>query len=107
MYDAIMIKFGNYRFLLPERGFSFFPEAFEEHRPQIERMASAYERLIVSLDNPFSAEAEAASAAAKAVKVELAGFIAQTGVIGEPFDSKDAELYAATNGIRIQMEVTM
>ncbi|MEL7630888.1 hypothetical protein AAGW04_18090 [Pectobacterium aroidearum] len=105
MYDAIMVRFKEHRFLVPERGFSYFPTEFETHRAQIERIAIAYDKLIVSLANPFSADADTAAIEIKQARAELADFILLTGVIGAPFDSKDAGLYAAANKISIQMEI--
>lgn len=105
MYDAIMVRFKEHRFLVPERGFSYFPTEFETHRAQIERIAIAYDRLIAALANPFSAEADAAAVDIQKARSELSAFILLTGVIGAPFDSKDAGLYAAANKISIQLEI--
>ncbi|MBN3126293.1 hypothetical protein H4F63_01405 [Pectobacterium brasiliense] len=101
MYDAAIINFSGHQFLLPERGFFIFPAEFENQRGKIEKLSKAYDRLMESLANPFSTEAGAASEAIKLVRDDLADFIILTGVIGAPFDSKDARLYAADKRIRI------
>ncbi|AYH09401.1 hypothetical protein C5E24_06710 [Pectobacterium parmentieri] len=105
MFNAILVSFFGHRFLIPERGFSYFPVEFENRKPQISRMTLAYDRLIESLENPFSEEAELAADEIKRTRSELSDFIVMTGVIGAPFDTKDAVLYAANNHITIIAEI--
>ncbi|MEI7247993.1 hypothetical protein WCT80_17775 [Pectobacterium carotovorum] len=103
--EAILVNFSGHQFLIPERGFSFFPTEFENRRQQLIAMSETYNHLVESLENPFSRESESAASEAKKLKSELVEFIAITGVVGAPFDSKDARLYAANNSIKIIAEI--
>ncbi|HAS1203978.1 TPA: hypothetical protein I3821_004064 [Enterobacter cloacae] len=101
MMRAVKIKIDDQFFLLPD-GFDYvFPDYINEHKPTIEQYIAAGKETIDAMKNYGKTDTTELQKRTRLLKNELAEFKARTGIIGFPFDSRDVDLYAASNAIDI------
>lgn len=99
--QAIKVRIDDHYFLFPD-GFDFvFPDYVNEHKSTIRMYIAAGKETIEAMKNYGKTDTTELQKRTRLLKSELAEFKARTGIIGFPFDSRDVELYAASNGIDI------
>jgi hypothetical protein len=98
MKKAILIKIGNYKFLLPDSHADYnFPSYILEHKQKIFELCYAYEK---NMENMLDI-------CKQKEYPDLKEFREKTGIIGCPFDMRDTELYALDKKIQITLEVDL
>ncbi|QIQ22135.1 hypothetical protein [Zophobihabitans entericus] len=103
-----MIEIAGRKFLLPDTHNDYpFPQYIIEHKERIEELIQVNNKILKLMGKPFSAEMEVEANKAKLLKHQLSVFIDKTAIIGFPFDSRDAELYAIDRKVNIALKFSI
>lgn len=107
--DAIKVTLGGTSLLLPDSHSDNyeFPTYIIENKELIKNLVDAGNEIIKHTSNPFSKEMDAAEKKAKELSQQSKKFKEVTGVIGWPFDMRDADLYAAQNNINVILSMSL
>lgn len=99
--QAIKIRIDDHYFLFPD-GFDFvFPDYVNEHKDMIRKYMAAGKETLEAMKSYGKSDTTELQKRTRLLKTELAEFKARTGIIGFPFDSRDVDLYVASNAIDI------
>lgn len=93
------------QFLLPCDNAPYkFPDFIIKNRELIKELLQVRKDIYSLMSEPFSKKMRLAEARAHALKNKRDEFKKITGVIGSPFDSRDVNLFLASNSVTIEMD---